>query len=98
MKTKKLIKFFKKVTTEGMEFDINNGTEQELIKSLDNLLHKDLVIWLSEQMKILWLILEFKKISIEECRRFFEGNHDFINNHIKSKLTTILSSMISKSM
>ncbi len=98
MKTKKLIKFFKKVTIEGMEFDINDGTKHLLIKSLDNLSQNDLVLWLSEQMKILWLILEFKKISIEECRKFFEENQDFINNNIKSKLTTILSSTISKNI
>ncbi len=95
MNVKKLIKFFQKVTTEGMEFDVKNKTEEELIKNLKSFSHRDLVLWLSEQMKVLWLVLEFKKISMKECRNFLEENHEFINNHIKSKLTSILNSLLS---
>ncbi|MFX1256456.1 MAG: hypothetical protein ACFFAN_01230 [Promethearchaeota archaeon] len=94
MRSKKIRNFFEKINREGMLFDVN-GKEKELIKSLEGLSHRDLVIWLSEQIKILWLILEYKGISLKKCVEFAEKNENFITNNIESKLTGILTSLLS---
>ncbi|MFX0073689.1 MAG: hypothetical protein ACFFAO_21635 [Candidatus Hermodarchaeota archaeon] len=94
MKKKNIIKFFRKIINDGLEFDIVNGEYSEIISYIKSLSKRDLIIWLSEQIKILWLYMEYIGISKKDCLKFFEENKEFIVSQINSNLTEFLSSSI----